>query len=228
MSYVMDLIVLTIATMLTCAINDMMYIKIERRIGLMKRPWTLLVRHIPGYFNFIPLVLILLVASIFSCKYMWRSNEYILIPLLFIFITKLFSPKRERKDTYFEIISMAAILVSLLPLLLGYHSLGWLSFIASLVSVKIFNRNTEEPLPLNSARNLALNCYIIAAYFPHINFNLSILLSIALVYIQDTICILIPKFNGTRNMRMAFTWSFLFSLLTFIVNGIVTIFIGGK
>jgi hypothetical protein len=217
---------MTIATMLTCAINDLMHIKIERRIGLVKRPWTLLTRYLPGYFNFIPLVLILLVASIFSCNNMSSSREYILLPLLLIFITKLFSSKRKKEDAYFEIISTAAILISLLPLLLGSHSLGWLSFIASAISVKIFNRNTEEPLPLNAVRNLALNCYIIAAYFPNIDFNLSMLLSVVLIYIQDTMYLLIPKFNETRNMRMTFTWTFLFSLLTSILNGVVTIFIG--
>ena len=226
MNYVINFTIFTIATMLTCAINDIMQIKIERRIGLAKKPLVLLVRHLPGYFNNTILVLILFIAAALSCNKISVSNGYVLIPLFLIFITKVVSPKKESGNIYFETISIAAILISITPTLLGDNSLPWLSLIASAISVKIFNKNSTEPLPLNCARNIALNCYIFAIYLPNMDFNITVFMSVILAFVQDTIYILVPKFNESKNMRMAFGLSLLFSLFTFMLSTIVAILIG--
>ena len=226
MNYLMNFVIFTTAVMLICTINDLMQIKVQRRIGLAKRPWRLLIRHLPGYFNSILTVLILFISVIFSCDKMSNSKEYVLIPLLLIFITKVISPKKGTTDIYFEAISVAAILISLMPHLLNNNTLPWVSFVASAISVKIFNKNTHEQLPLSRARNIALNCYIFAVYLPNTDLNITIFLSVLLAFVQDTIYILVPKFNETSNMRMAFILSLSSSLFAFILNSIVAIFIG--
>jgi hypothetical protein len=225
MNYILNFILFTIATLLACAINNIINIKIERRIGIAKKPWVLLVRHTPGYFKFTPLIIILFIASIFSSQNMRGNVEYTLLPLILIFITKLLSSDRNKNYIYFEVIGLAAIFISILPILLTYHTTSWLTLISAIISVKIFNKNALEPLPLNSARLLAFNCYVLCAYFPQINFTISIILSIVLICIQDIIYILIPKFNDTKNMRLAFKWAFLCSMAAFILNSIVIMFI---
>jgi len=228
MIYLLNFIIFSLATLLICSVNDITNIKTERRIGIAKKPWILLVRHVPGYFNFIPHVLILFIATTFACYNMSLSREHILVPLILIFVTKLFSPKRRMEDIYFETVAIAAIIISMLPVLLDYRTISWLSFIPAAICVKIFNRNLEEPLPLNSARELALNCYILSAFFPQINFNIYILLAMLLTYIQNTICLLVPKFNNTKNMRIAFAWTLLMSLLIFILGSVLAIYTGGR
>jgi hypothetical protein len=225
MNYILNFILFTIASLLACAINDIINIKIERRIGITKKPWTLLVRHTPGYFKLTPLTIILFIASIFSSQNMSENIEYTLLPIILIFATKLLSTERNKNDIYFETIGLAAIFISMLPILLNYQTTSWLTLISAIISIKIFNKNTQEPLPLNSARLLALNCYVLSAYFPHINFIISILLSVVLIYIQNIVYVLIPKFNDIKNMRLAFRWAFLCSMTAFIINSVIIVLI---
>ena len=76
MILLLKLLLFTIATLIACAINDMISIKIERRIGIAKKPLLLFTRHLPGYFNFSPHIAILFIAITFSSQNMAHSPEY--------------------------------------------------------------------------------------------------------------------------------------------------------
>ena len=197
-------------------------IKIERRLGIAKRPWFIFIRYLPGYFNFIHLILILFVASILACK-TFSSQEYIFIPLILIFITKLLNTNKKPKHIFLDAIGTISIFVSILPVLFTDHHLGWLSFLSGLVSIKILCLDPEEPFPLSSARNLALNCYLTSIYIPNMNFGIYVMVAIVLLYVQSIIFTIVPRFNETKNMRIAFRWAFLFSLITLLLNSIMDI-----
>lgn len=227
MIYLLKLIVFTVSTLLVCAINDIISIKIERRIGIAKKPLLLFTRHLPGYINFIPHIALLFVAIIFSSQNMSLSPEYIILPLILIFITKLLLTKDDKDNLYFEIICLASILICILPVLLQYRTPSWLSLAVALISAKIFNKNTAEPLPLNMARNLALNFYLFYIWFPFINFYTCIVIATSMIVIQNILYTLIPKFNQIKNAKLIFIWSFLLSLTVFTVTSIVEAFLSG-
>ena len=227
MNYLFNFIIFTAATLFACVINDIIKIKTERRLGIAKIPWLMFIRYTPGYFNSIVHMIILFTALMFSYEVMNTSREYILIPLMFIFITKLFLTKRQPNTIYFEAVGMAAIIVCTVPSLLGYHALALLSFISASIAVKVFNKNPEESLPLNAARNITLNSYIILVIFPSTSFAFCIFFAVVLDCIQKIVNVLIPKFNEIRNMRRVFRWSMMLALSVLIINAVVTIMFRG-
>ena len=227
MIYLLKLIIFTVSTLVACAINDVISIKIERRIGIAKRPILLFARHLPGYLNFIPYIAILFIAVLFSSQKMSTSPEYIIFPLILIFITKLSFIKNSKQNIYFETICIAAILLCILPVLLQYRTPSWLSLVLALISAKIFNQNMSEPLPLNMARNLTINFYLLCVWFPFINFYQCTILAIVTMYVQSITYTLIPKFNQIKNSKLAFMWTFLLSLLIFILTSILDVFLSG-
>ena len=227
MSYLLKFIAFTVATLVACAIKDIISIKTERRIGIAKRPFLLFTRHLPGYLNFAPHIAILFIAVVFSSQNMNTSPEYIILPLILIFITKLLFIKSNQESLYIETVCIASILICTLPVLLQYNTPSWLSLAAALISAKIFNKNASEPSPLNTARNLTLNFYIFCVWFPFVNFYLCILIAVVTMYIQSVIYTLVPKFNQTKNSKLVFIWSFLLSLSVFLITCIFETFVSG-
>ena len=227
MNYLLKLIVFTVATLIACVMNDVINIKIERRIGIAKKPFLLFIRYLPGYLNFIPHIAILFVAVMFASQNMSSSFEYILLPLILIFITKVLFTKSNAHDIYLEAICTASIIICVLPVLLQYSTPSWLCLVTALISIKIFNKNTSEPLPLNMARNLALNLYVFYVWFHSINFYLCIIMAIVILYIQSILYTLVPRFNQTKSSKLVFVWSFLISLCAFLVTSILETFLSG-
>lgn len=227
MNYAIKLFVFTVATLMACAINDVIKIKIERRIGIAKRPFLLFIRHLPGYLNFVPHVALLFIAAAFCNESMHNSYEYITIPLILIFITKLLFIKKDKDSLYIETTSIVAILICLLPVLLQYNTPSWLSLVAALIAVKIFNKSTSEPLPLNMVRNLTFNFYLFYVWFPSINFYLCVVLALVTIYLQSILFTLIPKFNQIKNSKLIFIWSLLLSLCIFLITSIIETFLTG-
>jgi len=227
MSYLLKLIVFTIATLVACTINDIIKIKTERRIGIAKRPFILFTRHLLGYLNFMLHIAILFIAIIFASQDMKLSSEYIMLPLVLIFVTKLLFAKNNKERLYLEGISIAAILICLLPVLLRYITPSWFSLIMALVSVKILNREENEPLPLNMARNLALNFYIFYVWFPLSNFYVCIIMAVLVIYAQNILYTFIPKFNQIKNSKLVLAWAFLTSLCIFVITSVVEVLLSG-
>jgi hypothetical protein len=227
MIYLLKFIIFTASTLLACAISDIINIKTERRIGIAKKPFLLLTRHLPGYLNFTFHILALFATVIFSSQDMKTSSEYILLPLVLIFITKLFFTNSDKENRYFETICLATILICILPVLLQYKVNSWLSLTIALLCVKIFNKSSSEPLALNMARNLTLNFYLFCVWLPFINFYQGIVLAIVTLYIQNILYTLMPKFNQTKNSKLVFVFSFLASLLVFIATSVINAFLSG-
>jgi len=227
MNYLLKLIVFTAATLSACMISDIIKIKTERRIGIAKKPLLLFTRYLPGYLNFSPHIAILFIIVIFSSQNMSSSFEYIILPLILAFITKILFIKTEKESIYIEIISIAAILICLLPILLHYNVPSWLCFVAALISVKTFNNSASEILPLNMARNLTLNIYILYIWIPSINFYLCVIAAVIIIYLQNVLSALVPKFNQTKNSKLVFIWTFLISISAFIITSFFKVFLSG-